>query len=431
MDNGQRTTGQGVTRWWRRWATLLGGLCLLALVGVGYGVVRPQVEAWRNWRQAHSAAEEGDFDRAKDHLARCLEVWPRSGETHFLMARTLRRAGSLDDAARHLDEAERLGQAPAGVALERALLEAQFGNLELLGKVLAGRRAALPPEEEGLVREALVAAYLQAQLVDRAYQVAGKWVDDRPDDWQGHFWHGRVLEQGLQLDQAVAAYRRALELRPEAQRVHCHLAEVLLRRQRYAEAAPHFEHCLGKDPHDRGARVGLARCRRDLSGSKAALATLQPLLDEQPPDAGACLLRGQLAQDADQLEEALAWLRRAAALAPDDVATNYALAGALRRLKRPADAKVYERRRQEVERDYKRLEQIIREVAQKPRDVGLRREAGTILLRRGQAAEAARWLLSALRVDRQDQPTRQALLDCLPRLGDPRLTEHARRTLGP
>src|SRR5262245_24527926 len=81
----------GVRRWCRR-AALPAGLCLLALGGIGYGVVRPRVEAWRHWRQARSAAEDADFDRARAHLARCLEVWPRSGETHFLMARTLRRA---------------------------------------------------------------------------------------------------------------------------------------------------------------------------------------------------------------------------------------------------------------------------------------------------------------------------------------------------
>jgi tetratricopeptide (TPR) repeat protein len=415
-------------RWWRRRMALLTAACLLALGGAGYVLLAPAADAYRHWQQAENAAADADFEQARGHLARCLQVWPRSAAVHFLLARTLRRAGAFDDAVRELDEGERLGWAPEGVALERALLQAQAGRLAPLEQALR-RRGSLTEEEDLLVRETLVAGYLQCYFLDRAYQVTSKWLADHPGAWQAHAWHGRVLEQGLKADLAIEAYRHALELRPGHRPTHWRLGDLLLRRNRPAEAAPHFETCLQGDPRHGGARLGLARCRRAAGTLESARATLQPLLDEQPDHAGACLLRGQLAADADQLEEGLAWLRRAAAGAPHDVETNYALAQVLRRLGRPADAEGYERRGQQDQQDYKRLEQIIGEVAQKPGDAALRREAGAILVQRDEVAEGARWLLSALQVDPADRETRRALRDCLPRLADPRLTDACRKLL--
>jgi Flp pilus assembly protein TadD len=315
------------------------------------------------------------------------------------------------------------------VELERALLQAQAGRLGPLDQALQ-RRRDVRPEEEELIREALVVGYLQGHFLDRAYQVTSKWLSVRPDDWQAHFWQGRVLEQGLQPDLAAGEYQRALELKPGHRPTHARLGELLLHRGGHAEAVPHFEACLRADPRDAAARLGLARCQRALGSPEAALATLQPLLDEQPDHAGACLLRGELAQDADRPEEALAWLRRAAVRAPHDPETNHALALALRRLDRPDEAEEYERRRQEAQRDYKRLDQIIREVARSPGDAALRCEAGTILVRRGEDAQGARWLLSALQLDPAHGETRAALRECLPRLADPRLTDACRRVLG-
>src|SRR5262249_34931161 len=116
-------------RWWRPRTMLLAAACLLVLGGASYPLLAPHLEAAQHWRQAQVAAEDADFDQARTHLARCLQVWPRSGAVHFLQARTLRRAGAFDDALRELDETERLGGDPAAVALERALLQAQAGRL--------------------------------------------------------------------------------------------------------------------------------------------------------------------------------------------------------------------------------------------------------------------------------------------------------------
>src|SRR5438105_1574794 len=70
-----------------------GLVCLPVIGGVGYFVIYPYALAAYHGRQAERALEARDFPRAKEHLARVLEVRPRSGETQFLLARTCRRSG--------------------------------------------------------------------------------------------------------------------------------------------------------------------------------------------------------------------------------------------------------------------------------------------------------------------------------------------------
>jgi tetratricopeptide (TPR) repeat protein len=259
--------------------------------------------------------------------------------------------------------------------------------------------------------------------------VTTKWVADRPADWQGHLWHARVLEQGLQHELAADAYAKALQLRPGNPEAERGRGEMLYRLGRYPEAEGHFAAALRAHPADAAARLGLARTQRALHPPAVAIATLQPLTEEPAPSPAVCLLAGELALDEDRAADAGAWLRRAVAAAPHDRDANQALARALRRLDRLDEAMTYDEKAEAVNRDYKRMEAITKAVAENPADVGLRHEAGMILARLGQDAGAARWLISALAVDPKHPPTREALAAVAGRLGDPKLAEYARRVL--
>ncbi len=113
----------------RRPALALVAVVALALsAGVGYLVYR-QVSAGQHRRAAEQALAQGELAQARAHLALCLEVWPNSGEVHFLAARAARRDGAYDEALRHLDAGRRLGWSPDALALEHVLLRAQRGDL--------------------------------------------------------------------------------------------------------------------------------------------------------------------------------------------------------------------------------------------------------------------------------------------------------------
>ena len=140
-------------------------------------------------------------------------------------------------------------------------------------------------------------------------------------------------------------------------------------------------------------------------------------------------MRGQLELERGNREAGLVWLQRAAALLPPDLDTYQALAGAMRLLNRNEEANAYESKRQQIEHDLRRMEELTKEIIQSPRDAALRFEAGTILLRLGQEQQAVRWLVSAFLIDSRHQPTKDALAACLPKLGDPKLAERYRRLL--
>src|SRR2546428_4220850 len=109
---------------------LAAAVSLLIVAGVSYYLVYPQLAASLEWRYAQRALAEHDFTAAQAHLGRCLEVWPTSGETHFLLARTCRRAGDYATAETELARARKLGWVRELVDLEGLLLKVETGRVK-------------------------------------------------------------------------------------------------------------------------------------------------------------------------------------------------------------------------------------------------------------------------------------------------------------
>src|SRR5205807_2314670 len=237
----------------------------------GWFVIYPELAGMYHWRKARLALDQYDFGQARIHLRGCLEIWPNSAETSFLMARTCRRAGDFASARTHLQEAERKGWVPALIDLERLLAKAQTGLVQAVEQDLRRHLEARPPEQK-VILETLVIGSLQSNFLDDAYRWSTRWVENYPDDWQGHFLRGRVLESGLRFDLAADEYQRALDGKPDLLPARFGLGKMLLRRGQYALAVPHFQTCLRHDPHNADVLLGLARCQRYLSPPEVAWA---------------------------------------------------------------------------------------------------------------------------------------------------------------
>jgi tetratricopeptide (TPR) repeat protein len=393
-------------------------LCLAAF-GAGAFVLYPHLAAYYQMRQARQALEQNDFARAGEHLRGALAVREDSPEAHFLLAQSIRRAGDADAARRHLERAGMLGWDKRQVRLEEMLQQAQSGVVEPVEGPLRGYLAA--GTEERLILEALARGCLQSNFTERAYHYTRRWVERYPDDWYGRFWHGRSLEQGLRYDLATEAYQAALARKPDHLEARLHCGQVLLWRGRFPEALPHFDVVVERQPTNEAALLGLAQCQRCLRPPEETRATLGRLLALPGDHPLGWLLQGQLEQEADRPAEALVWLERAVRRMPRDRDANQAMATALRRLDRAAEAEPYERRKQEVERDLRRVDELIKASLSNPRDASLRYEAGATLVRLGQDGPAMRWFVSALLLDPGHRATKKALADCIERLGDPRL----------
>ncbi len=404
------------------------GLCLLVIGGVAYWVVYPQIQAEYHWRQAKKAIYNYDLKQAQEHLEECLKVRPTDGEVLFALARTLRRAGKLDEARDYLKKANQHHWVSNQVKLEVLLIKAQTGYLSQLVKQL---QEIL---EEGhlddrFILEALVIGYFRTNFLTEAHRWATVWIDQHPDDWLARYWHGVVLEAGNQFSLAKDEYEVALELNPDGFELHLRVAEVLMHNKASEETLAHYEAVLKTDSTNPIALHGLARCQHSLRSREVAKATLDRLIETNPKFIGAYTLEAQLAEEEDNVDEALDWLKKAQAIDPNDRQTNQRLIEVLRRLNRDAEAKEVEARTREIEKQLLRLDDIRKEVLSLPKDVALRNEAGNILLQLGKPEDAFWWFISAFFINSKDKPTKDGMRKCLQRMGDKEKTDRYKHLL--
>jgi tetratricopeptide (TPR) repeat protein len=412
------------------------GLCLAILATVGVFVVYPQIDGVRHWRKAQEAIDRYDLTQALEHLQKCLEIWPSSGETEFLMARTCRRAGDLEGARDHLQKAKRLNWVAQQIQLESYLIQAQTLLEPWVEEKLNGLLQGGHPEER-FILEALVMGCLQGNLLKRALQWTTVWVEHHPDDWEARFWNGRVLEAGLAYPLAAKEFQKAVELNPSHPGLQFHLAQVYLLDGHFSQALPHFQEYVQSDPDNPVALLGLARCLQSEGLAEETRTILDKLFAVQPADAGGYVLEAKLALEEDQFQAAKDWLDKALSRDPYDREANQDMARVLRHQaaalendnrKREAEeekkqAERFEKKDREISNATRRFVDIVHELLEKPGNPALLTEAGTTLMAVGRNDEAFPWLIGALRLDPDHKPAKEALGKCLKKLGDRTLEE--------
>ncbi len=398
----------------------LTAMAVLALLGVGVHQGGWNLWAAYHWRAARAAIDQRDLLRARAHLRLCLQVWPHSAATHFLAARTARRADDYEEAAQHLDECERLHGPPQDIEAERAMLRAQQGDLAWVERYLVGQVEQDHPEAP-LMLEALTKGYAQTFRVPLALYCTGKWLRLQPDNVDALFWQGLLYERLFSQQshqQALADFRRVVDIDPEHEGARLHLAEALRRVRRFDEALELFQRLAQDDPGNAAAVLGLARCQSALGRVEEARILLDKLVEARPEDVPTLVERGKLALEMNQAAEAERWLQRAVARAPYERMANFFLAQCLEQRGQHDQAQSYRAKLKQVDADWQRLEEVMRQLVNAPLDTSLRFEAGTLLLRVGEDVQGRRWLMSLLEDVPDHRPTHQALADYYERAGN-------------
>jgi tetratricopeptide (TPR) repeat protein len=408
--------------------SLLTLLCL-GLIGFGGAVAGRHLWAESHYRAAQQALDQWDFPQAQAHLARCLEVWPSSAETHLLAARTARRATVYDEAERHLKEYQRLSGVAEVLDLERALLRAQRGDLARVEGVLLSFVQQDHPDAV-LILEALTRGYMKTYQLPRAYHCLKLWLKRQPDEVQALLWRAEVLERQSSFQGAMADYRRVIELDPDRDEARLHFAGMLLQAHQPEDALEHFQYLHRRQPENSEVLLGLARCQHLLGRPDDARMLLDTVLNDLPSDAGALSERGRLALEMGQIVEAEDWLRKSLALAPYDRETTYSLYLCLQQRRKVQEAKQYLDKLDDIGATLGHLRELTRRIGATPHDPALRHEAGVIFLRSGQTTEGLRWLQSALQEDPHHGPTHQVLAEHYEQIGDSaRAAWHRRQAL--
>ncbi len=201
-------------------------------------------------------------------------------------------------------------------ALKRYALFRQLGKLDQADQALA-EAAKLKPRDPRTV-EAVFARDLEKKDWDSAQDQATLAVTLNLDQAQGQTYLGRLaLAQG-QLDKAVAAFRKVVDLRPVYSTGWRLLGDAQRQSGHPEQAVTSYQKAVNQRPSDVAALRGLAACYDMMHNYPKALESLRAALDFAPGDG--MLLNQYLAYDEQHGDpkDALALREKIAQAAPGD-----------------------------------------------------------------------------------------------------------------
>jgi tetratricopeptide (TPR) repeat protein len=394
---------------------------LLLLVGVVLASAALNLWAWHHVREADRLVDRQHFSKAYTHFTQALWVWRRSAATHFLAARTARRAGLYTEAERHLDECQRLQGDVSGyslpLALEHLLVQAQSGDIGEVEEVLWGYVNKNKPETP-LILEAMARGYVRVLRLGSALLCVRMLLEREPDNIEALLTRAWIRESGGEPEKSSEDYRRALELNPERDDALLGLAKSLVRDQP-AEARTYFEQVITRQPDNLDALLGLAQAERIAGEPDKARAALDQLLARDPKNSKALMERGALTLAAGKASEAETLLREAIAADPGNAEAHYQLYLCLEQQPgREEEAAAQRDTHKRVQGDLARLLQIASsEMTRAPNDPNLHQEMGVLYLRYGKPDVGVRWLYRALKLSPAHQASHQALYEYFRRTG--------------
>jgi tetratricopeptide (TPR) repeat protein len=303
-------------------------------------------QAWgaQQFRAAEQSLARRDFAQAEQHLRHCLRVWPNDAQTLLLAAQTARRAGARADALARLHAAERAGAVHEAVILERDLLQMQGGDLSQVQRYLEIAQRHPDNPAASLILEAAIVGSLQAMDLARARTVLDIWetkhrtTADQTSLWS---WRGELEVRAGRVDAAANCFRAAIQLDPANRGARLGLVRILAHSSP-DEAVEHLSVLLEADPADSDARSQYAVALRNLGHLEDATVATEQLLSRAPEHVEGLVLRGRIAMDQQQFDEAGQWLRRAESLEPQRYAVLLALGDYCRLTGQDDDRRRYE-----------------------------------------------------------------------------------------
>jgi tetratricopeptide (TPR) repeat protein len=145
----------------------------------------------------------------------------------------------------------------------------------------------------------------------------------RPDSAQAHYERGSALRDLKRLDEALAAFEKAIALNPGYAEAHNSRGIVLARLTRFEEALAAFNQAIALKPDYAGAYNNRAIVLQDLKRHAEALADFDKALALQPDNARLYNNRGDTLRDLNRPDDALASYDQAIALKPDYAEAHY------------------------------------------------------------------------------------------------------------
>ena len=405
--------------WTRRGQIAFGGLLVLSiviLVGWQWAYVTWQM------RTARSALLNGDVESALNVLQRAEPFQPERAELLYLLSRTFRRTGQIEQAIHYVDRAALRGWPEEELRHQRNLALVQMGRFHQAESYLKEiLRKGCSDELAEEVYEAQARGYLKTFRLNDAVVCLNYWTQWRPNALQPRLWLADVWERCDRWQSACDEYRAILRGHPGHHEARLRLAVNLLRINKVRSARQEFETFLEEHGNDVEALIGLASCQRRLANTDEAQQRFQTLLScslTAGQRADVLVELGQIAIDAKDVSRAIELLTKATEFDPQNRLAHSSLAMAFLKIDRDDQAARHREQAERIGKRFARLTKIINRLSTVPGDADLRWEAGTILMDQGLSEEGAAWMATALLFDPQHDQTHQSLADYYTRIGD-------------
>jgi Flp pilus assembly protein TadD len=302
--------------------------------------------------QAEDAIQKNDFSRAETLLNKALGKDPKNYQAWFDLGFVLNHVGRVEDSIHAYRQS---------VAAKPDVFETNLN----LGLMLARENN---PDAERFLRAA-----------------TGLKATDHVEEGQARAWLALAhLLENTKPEDALQAYRKAAELKPND--IEPHLSAGLLheRQKEFSDALAEYKQVLTLDPHSSEAAIGLANIYMKSGRLAEAEPLLRKLAADRPNDAGIHLQLGRVLIAEDKKEDALTEMQTAQKLAPNDSQAQREL----------ADLYTNAGKNDLAEAEYRIL------VAAQPNDAEMHRGLGHALLLQKKFPEAQQEFLVALRLKR-------------------------------
>jgi tetratricopeptide (TPR) repeat protein len=252
----------------------------------------------------------------------------------------------------------------------------------------------LSPALMRAVTESNVGVALQeAGRYDEAIAHYRRAVELRPAYPPAYNNMATALRAAGRLDEAVATYHGALELQPDFPDAQYNLANALVERGRAGEAIDYYRTALRSEPASVDVHTNLGIALAERGNTDEALAEFRAAIQADPDSVRAHRNLADLLASRGATSEAIAHLQQAARLAPDEGAIRYDLGSLLLEAGRAADA----------------IPELEAAVARLPASAEARNNLGIALGSQGRLDDAVAQFREALRIKPDFADARQNL----------------------
>jgi tetratricopeptide (TPR) repeat protein len=299
----------------------------------------------------------GDYVNAIPHLQEALKLRPDLWKVRALLGMAEQRTADFKSAQRDLEASFPSIQdqkLKVQVGLELVGIYTANSNLDDAAAMITQLRKAYPDNAEVLYAAYRTYADLSGESMLSLSMVA-------PDSGQMHqvMAHEEIKEGNT--NQAIAQFRKAIELNPHLPGVHYELAELLntsLDAIVKDEAEKEYRAAVKQNPGDERAQCRLGEIDAHKGNTSRAYEEFSRAVELQPQDAEARLGLAKILIDMNQQDKAQSMLEETVKLEPANEIAHYRLGNLYRQKGQIADAK----REVELYKKYKDMKDKLRSV---------------------------------------------------------------------